>query len=75
MSTQTGTLEREMLCGFENDSLRIIYVNPTQVRAIWAQDSNRTRIVFNQDHTVVVDVPLERVREAPDAELTGEPES
>jgi hypothetical protein len=75
MSTQTGTWEREILCGFENDSLRIIYVNPTQVRAIWAQDSNRTRIVFNQDHTVVVDVPLERVREAPDAELTGEPES
>ena len=75
MSTQTGTWEREMLCGFENDSLRIIYVNPTQVRAIWAQDSNRTRIVFNQDHTVVVDVPLERVREALDAELTAEPES
>jgi hypothetical protein len=64
-----------MLCGFENDSLRIIYINPTQVRAIWAQDSNRTRIVFNQDHTVVVDVPLERVGEALDAELTGEPES
>ena len=34
-----------MLCGFESDSLRIIYVNPTQVRAIWAQDGNRTRIV------------------------------
>jgi hypothetical protein len=62
-----------MLCGFKGDGIpSMIYVNPSLVRTIVVDTPTtpkKTRITFDANHNVVVDVPINDVREALDKEL------
>jgi hypothetical protein len=59
-----------MLVGFKSEMHPpTVYVNPTRVESIWSLGPGLTRIDFGPDHSVVVTVPVEKVRHDIDSEL------